>query len=49
VPQVAVVAPRPATAGLDRLRRLMRQPHTLREAILLRELLDRPLALRRRR
>jgi hypothetical protein len=32
--------------GTDRLRRLLHQPHTLRELVLLREILDRPVALR---
>ena len=35
-------------AGADRLRRLLRQGKTLRELVVLKELLDRPVAMRRR-
>jgi hypothetical protein len=33
----------------ERFARLLRQPQTMRELFVLKELLDRPLALRRRR
>ena len=33
---------------LDRLRRRLRQPETLRDSIILKEIIDRPLARRRR-
>jgi hypothetical protein len=50
-PPPAPVRPAATTTppGLHRLRLLARQQSTMREVIALRELLDRPLALRRRR
>lgn len=42
------VVPRQAAGG-ERLGRLLRQPQTLRDLVMLKEILDRPLALRRER
>ena len=42
------VVPR-QVAGGERLARLLRQPQTLRDLVMLKEILDRPLALRRER
>jgi hypothetical protein len=42
-------AHRHAPAGAERLHRLLRQPRTIRELMLLREVLDGPVALRPRR
>ena len=39
---------KPALTQALRLHRLLRQPQTVRELFLLKELLDRPVALRRR-
>ncbi len=48
-PSTVPPRPRQQAAGAERLRRLLQQPSTLRELMMLREILDPPLALRRAR
>jgi translation initiation factor IF-3 len=40
------VAPPQAARGAERIARLLRQPRTVRELVVLKEILDKPLALR---
>ncbi|MBA2480945.1 MAG: hypothetical protein H0V44_09795, partial [Planctomycetes bacterium] len=45
-PAPRAARPQKTVVGAERLRRMLRQPNTLRELVVLKELLDRPIALR---